>query len=230
MSGGPVTTIYCTELPRDMTEREFYNLFQFADGFEQTSLSTTSSGNLMGFARFNSIEQAEQCAAYLNGRIVDPASGAVIKCMMAQKNLKPSSRPPVAKRPFGDVLGASLPVSKAARTSPASYAPQDLYQALVAFQNFQQQGSLGQPTSSPAVAQPCDTLYVAGLPANVTEEELRTYASSFLGFKDLRLVNNGQKCFALVQFDSEALASQAMSQIEMYPLRGQLLHLQFSKS
>eukprot|EP00668_Euglena_longa_P038236 GGOE01049230.1.p1 GENE.GGOE01049230.1~~GGOE01049230.1.p1 ORF type:complete len:255 (+),score=33.95 GGOE01049230.1:93-767(+) len=214
-----------------MTEREFFNLFQFADGFEQTSLATTNSGNLMGFARFNTVEQAEQCAAYLNGRVVDPASGAVIKCVMAQKNLKPSNRPPVAKRPFGDIC-ASLPVPKTARTSAptASYSAQDLYQALLAFQSIQQ-GGLAQPLSSaPAVAQPCDTLYVAGLPSNITEEELRTYATSFLGFKDLRLVNNGQKCFALVQFDTDALASQAMSQMGLYPLRGQVLHLQFSKS
>lgn len=233
MAAGPVTTVYCSDLPLDMTEREFYNLFQFADGFEQASLKAANSGNtLMGFARFTTPEQAEGCALYLNGRVVDPATGASIKCMMAQKNLKPSFRPPAAKRPLDEA--PVLPIPKAPRANVGQPGVQDIYQSLLALTGLMQGGGipqhLAQPVAQPAPSRPCDTLYLGGLAPGTTEEELRSFCSMFGGFKDLRFINNGQKCFALVQFENESQAAQAMPQVGQYPIRGQVPQVAFSKS
>lgn len=46
----------------------------------------------MGFARFMTPEQAQFAAMHLNGRVVDPTTGTMMRSTMAQKQLVASSR------------------------------------------------------------------------------------------------------------------------------------------
>jgi len=88
---GPITTIYCCNMPPDFTEREFRNVFRFAYGFEQATLSR-AKGRIVpsaGFARFQSEETALDAIQILDGVQLDPdmCPDLMLKCCMANSQL-----------------------------------------------------------------------------------------------------------------------------------------------
>ena len=98
--------------PEDFTEREFQNMFTFAIGYEcamlkrqdrkQVRLFTwipycllLTPCQLIGFAKFETRQQAEDARDHLIGRRVDTEVGSVLKAEIAKKNLH-TKKPPVA--------------------------------------------------------------------------------------------------------------------------------------
>jgi RNA recognition motif-containing protein len=223
-----VSTIYCTELPVDMSEREFYNLFQFADGFEQASLSSTPGNRLTGFARFTTTTQASQAITHFNGRIVDPAAGLAVRVEMAQKQLVVSNRVPSATKRSLDPTAAAYPPQKVHRTSPRnepSYHIQPSYE-----------GNYGYEVASPQQTAPvvCDTLHVTGMDTSTSEAEVLAVLQLLSGFKQMKYVvrSDGKKPFALVQFvdESYAAAVQSTSSGRLFLPTGRPLNFMFAKS
>lgn len=100
-----VTTIYVNGFPEDFREREFQNLFAFAKGYEGCSLriptadseasgspllrcfSSVPRGQILGFAKFRTLQDALDACRMLNGRVVDAERGSVLRVEMAKKNL-----------------------------------------------------------------------------------------------------------------------------------------------
>eukprot|EP00933_Yihiella_yeosuensis_P042112 TRINITY_DN3661_c0_g1_i1.p1 TRINITY_DN3661_c0_g1~~TRINITY_DN3661_c0_g1_i1.p1 ORF type:complete len:385 (+),score=108.00 TRINITY_DN3661_c0_g1_i1:70-1224(+) len=94
----PVTTIKVSNLPAHVTESEFNCWFIFAQGFEQATLAPSRGpqGQQSGWARFSTVDSAQQAAQYLNGASlsVDMSRGTsnVLEAVMANKNFKPKSQ------------------------------------------------------------------------------------------------------------------------------------------
>ncbi|PJF19677.1 Rna binding protein [Paramicrosporidium saccamoebae] len=100
-----VSTIYVNGFPEDFKEREFQNLFAFAKGYEGCSLripsvepepsgspllrcfSQVPRGQILGFAKFKSCQDAMDACRVLNGRVVDAERGSTLRCELAKKNL-----------------------------------------------------------------------------------------------------------------------------------------------
>lgn len=101
-----VTTIYVNGFPEDVKEREFQNLFAFAKGYEGCSVRIPSSesessgssplmrycpgvprGQILGFAKFRTLQDALDACRVLNGRVVDAEKGSSLRAEMAKKNL-----------------------------------------------------------------------------------------------------------------------------------------------
>eukprot|EP00906_Rhabdomonas_costata_P008959 RCo012701 len=220
--GEVVTTIFISDLPTDFTERELHNMFHFADGYEQCSV--TFGSKVMGFARFMTPEQAQFAAMHLNGRVVDPTTGAMMRSTMAQKQLVTSSTR--GKRPL-EYSAAYLPMPKVARiptSSPASlYAPP-------AFAGMGYAG--GMPSRDPST--PIDTLFVSGMDHTTTEEDLLLIFQAMLGYKQLKMIvrSPDKSPFALVQFVDAAHAASAMAQANgRYQMpSGRPLNFSYAKS
>ncbi|KAJ9372249.1 hypothetical protein DTO282E5_3091 [Paecilomyces variotii] len=80
---------------------------------------------------------------------------------------------------------------------------------------------------------PCNTLYVGNLPADTSEEELKSLFSKQRGYKRLCFRNkqNGPMCF--VEFDEIAMASKALNELYGYKLSNSVktgIRLSFSKN
>ncbi|KAJ3260493.1 hypothetical protein HK103_000635 [Boothiomyces macroporosus] len=90
-----ITTIFVVGFPDDMNEREFQNMFTFCPGFEAAALKIPTESEdtqpakkqIIGFAKFRSIEEAIRARDILSGRKVDSEKGCVLKAEMAKKNL-----------------------------------------------------------------------------------------------------------------------------------------------
>lgn len=91
-----ITTIFVVGFPDDMLEREFQNIFTFCCGFEAAALKIpnneiedygSSKKQIIGFAKFRSVEEAIQARDVLSGRKVDADKGCILKAEMAKKNL-----------------------------------------------------------------------------------------------------------------------------------------------
>jgi hypothetical protein len=237
----PVTTIYCTELPTDFTEREFHNMFQYADGFEDSSLSLATGNKVMGFARFTTHEQANVAAMQLNGRVVDPATNGCVRVQMAQKQLKTSNRPSSSKRLL-DTATAEYPPQKVqcgggVNTAHSSLTPSYFIPPSSSFAvNSSYPGmnyGYEMSSSQPATAEACDTLHVTGMDTTCSEAEAQAVLQLLTGFKQMKYVTReGKNPFALVQFfdASYAASVQASSSGRLFLPSGRALTFAFAKS
>lgn len=138
-----VTTIYVNGFPDDFKEREFQNLFFFAKGYEGCSLRIPSSsegessgsspllrcfhavprGQILGFAKFRSLQDALDACRVLNGRVVDAERGSVLRAEMAKKNLVLSQVRSKAAPPQHDtpIFGPALTRRASAPTATTIY-------------------------------------------------------------------------------------------------------------
>lgn len=92
-----ITTIFVVGFPDDMAEREFSNMFTFCPGFEAAALKIpitsdvddimSAKKQIIGFAKFRSVEEAMHARDVLGGRKVDSERGCALKAEMAKKNL-----------------------------------------------------------------------------------------------------------------------------------------------
>lgn len=105
----PISTIFIIGFPEDFKERELVNMFMFASGFEGAVLkpnhsspatddtlfshsfkrasSINNTGQLIGFVKFSSVAAASHALQVINGKILDPERGLILKAEFAKKNL-----------------------------------------------------------------------------------------------------------------------------------------------
>jgi RNA recognition motif-containing protein len=100
--------------------------------------------------------------------------------------------------------------------------------------NPHQRGGSSYPAVNPADQNPpCNTLYVGNLPADTSEEELKTLFSKQRGYKRLcfRTKGNGPMCF--VEFEDVSFATKALNDLYGMPLHNSTkggIRLSFSKN
>eukprot|EP01006_Ploeotia_vitrea_P053579 TRINITY_DN67800_c9_g2_i1.p1 TRINITY_DN67800_c9_g2~~TRINITY_DN67800_c9_g2_i1.p1 ORF type:complete len:283 (+),score=24.68 TRINITY_DN67800_c9_g2_i1:47-895(+) len=87
MPNSSVSTVFVSNIPGDMTPREWQNIFTFAPGFEGASLTTTKTYTKIGFAKFLDVESANKAIQTLQGYIVDLDTGAQFSATLANKDL-----------------------------------------------------------------------------------------------------------------------------------------------
>jgi len=89
---GPVRSIFASGFPPDYQPRELCNMFRFCDGFEASTFQPGPAGkSSMGFARFNTPEQAQYAIDKLNNATLDPNFPGQLRVQMARKNLHPNA-------------------------------------------------------------------------------------------------------------------------------------------
>eukprot|EP01006_Ploeotia_vitrea_P067947 TRINITY_DN99167_c0_g1_i1.p1 TRINITY_DN99167_c0_g1~~TRINITY_DN99167_c0_g1_i1.p1 ORF type:complete len:259 (+),score=13.23 TRINITY_DN99167_c0_g1_i1:40-816(+) len=234
-----IRTIFCVNFPADFSEREFHNMFQFADGFEQATLQVTNS-KLCGFARFTTPQQAQSAAEFLDSRVIDPLNSTQLMCVMAQKNLLPQQRTPTSKRPLED---PEIPTSKRGGDWGAAgygYSPdlygQAGYPPRPPPQRFHAGGASmrAPPTRTSSTEKPpCNTVHVSGLTTKTTEQELSQYFSHAPGYKQLKFCwrSNGSP-FALVEFSEIYFAEHVINNMAaaLPSTDGQPIQLHYAKN
>jgi RNA recognition motif-containing protein len=99
-----ISTVYVNGFPEDFREREFLNMFTFARGFEGCSLripsetepsgspllrcfSNVPRGQILGFAKFRTHQEALEACRMLNGKTIDTERNTILKAELAKKNL-----------------------------------------------------------------------------------------------------------------------------------------------
>lgn len=80
---------------------------------------------------------------------------------------------------------------------------------------------------------PCNTLYVGNLPANTSEDELRSLFSKCQAFKRMSFRNKAQGPMCFVEFEDVQYATQAMNELQGHCLSNSIkggIRLSFSKN
>lgn len=132
---------------------------------------------------------------------------------------------------------SASPFSALARAQAADNSPVMMNGAASAHpynMNPHHRGGSSFPAVNPADQNPpCNTLYVGNLPADTSEEELKTLFSKQRGYKRLcfRTKGNGPMCF--VEFEDVSFATKALNDLYGMPLHNSTkggIRLSFSKN
>lgn len=195
---GPAT-LFVWKLTPHCTEDELLELFQTLRGFERLKY-TPASGAKRGqaFVKFATHLDAAAAMRDLTGTPLPSNPTESIQLDYAQSELdQPKVHGPVT--PFGGKF------SDGVRGVKRDGAPLSGVQRSV--------GGPAETSRNP----PCDTMFVGGLPRDVTELELETVFWNLIGFEKLKLVQ--EKGFVLVQFNSIDACTEAMEQLQGHPIR-----------
>ncbi|KAJ3417374.1 hypothetical protein HDV05_004839 [Chytridiales sp. JEL 0842] len=125
-----ISTIFVVGFPEDISEREFYNMFIFAPGFEAATLKFPTNFDqddsiplykkqVIGFAKFYTKFDALHALEVINGRRVDMERGNILKAEIAKKNLH-TRRSGVS---FSEITPSPSPAYMSAFTSLVPMAP-----------------------------------------------------------------------------------------------------------
>ncbi|PRQ77069.1 hypothetical protein AAT19DRAFT_12487, partial [Rhodotorula toruloides] len=201
------------------TEREFQNMFAFAEGFEAATLKgqLQQRRQIIGFAKFRTRRQAAEAVEVLSGRKIDPERPSVLKAEMAKKNLH------TRKSVSSSVVLDQGPPSRLGMGTPTA--------------SFQQQ----QPTPPTAVeaaapvaaAATCTTTRLPRLGRGTRLDRLRNAFSRCPGFKRLQFRNKSNGPIVFVEFVDTAHATRAMQELYGHTLGGLVkggIRLSYSKN
>jgi RNA recognition motif-containing protein len=210
-------TLFIGGFPPDFQERDLFNLFTFAPGFQNASLHRDRGGQLTAFVLFDSPEHARQALIVLNGRVVDDHAGSKLDAHMAQREF-------LNKREFDPYGAEGMPPAK--RTIPAppinpaggvsSHYPY-AYPPYVGIPAFTPTPT---PTQNDHDIPPCQTLFVGKIPLNTPERDLRALFEACDGFQSLTYKSTGPRPCAFVEFKSVDCGTGALHQLHNYQLPG----------
>ncbi|KAH8920462.1 hypothetical protein BT69DRAFT_1222805 [Atractiella rhizophila] len=215
-----------------MQEREFQNMFIFAQGFEAATLkipaaqnmndavpsnaaggaSSTTRKQIIGFAKFRTKAEAIIARDMLAARRVDAEKGSVLKAEMAKKNLH-------TKR---GLLNEPIPPAQQSMTNLPANLPPGNSASQQALQSALQNPGDNNP--------PISTLYI-GLPsvlpstsgpqsAQALEDSLRNLFSHCPGYRRLSFRQKANNNICHVEFDSVEHASRTKDALQGNTLGG----------
>jgi len=205
------STLFLKGLNRNCGEDELTQFFagQF-DGFEKLKFTLPDDGKLgMCWVKFSSNEYAEVALQTINaeGYSLTSNPGVPLHVEFAKNDLDQPSK-------------SSAQVAQALITPPAQPPVVEV----------------PVPVPVPTIVSnaPCDTMFMGGLPTNVTEHELTDILSSLPGFIRLKIVGEGRpRQMAWVLFDSVAACAQAIQAVHGCALPSaptQALECQYAKN
>jgi RNA recognition motif-containing protein len=194
-------TLFVSGLPFDITERELFHIFNRCAGFEDCRLQIKTTSPVAFVSFFSGID-ASKALSQMNGYSLDPENQRQMRCEMAKANMKP-------KRPRdASYTAASDPMKKNAPAVlyPFPYAADwqvglgGSYGAHVGTSSDYHSVSYGAGNTSRSNP-PLDTIFIANMSPEASEDELKTLLSGFPGFKRCKLVNQRGVITAFAQFE-----------------------------
>jgi len=211
----PSNTLFVANIPFGLDEQEFVDLFAKHNGFVEARLRKDRNDNFVGFADFQDATSASRARDGINGyKFSHTDSGLSIH--FAHSSGASTSRPKRTKddseRKRGPrAPGASLSVGIPDMSSPF-------------FPNFSSPlsnfGAMGGGVLPPEAT---STLYVEGLPLDVTDREVSHIFRPYGGFqsvrtsiKDSKQFPNKQYVLCFVEFDNKYQATLAMHSLQGY--------------
>eukprot|EP00903_Cladosiphon_okamuranus_P006484 g6343.t1 len=206
----PSSCLFVSDLPSDITEKELERLFAGCHGFESCRVRKDKNEHDVGFVDFWDTESATNAKDRFKGQDVRGHTIAVCYARPARKRQRPerqdtrdmdlggdSRNYAVHRRtPSGGGLTTSLPGVNAGYLSiggigsipaaPAAYG--------IPTPRLMQMSAMGLPLGLPNDAH--HTLYVEGVPGDVSERELAHIFRPFPGYISLRLRAKGGRSLA----------------------------------
>ncbi len=213
-------TLFVSGLPFDITERELFHIFNRCAGFEDCRVQIKTSSPV-AFVSFLTGADASKALGLMNGYALDPENQKQMRCEMAKANMKPKRSRDASHPSANDSLKkpgsvpAMYPHSYAADWqvgSGASYGahmtiPSDYYGA----------GGLVVGGSTGRSNPPMDTVFIANMSPESSEEELKTMLNGFAGYKRCKLVNQRGVVTAFAQFEDIKCAAAAIGFLQGRP-------------
>lgn len=230
------TTICVGNLPDYMTHREFRLMFKFANGVERCVVNNTKKGHQVGYARFTTLQDAQNALEWLNGYPLDEEYPDSMKVFMSSTQLRDPL--PGAKRPFADPFGG--PAAKFAKGGGKGFgfgAPQMAYgapglgmpMAAMGFGGFPVNGfgapafgggkGFGAGMGGKGGKSPL-SVYVGGIPHDWDEGALRSLFEGFGAITTVR-INRGSNPvgnIGFVHYSTPAEAQAAIQNMNNYAL------------
>ena len=210
-------TLFVSGLPFDITERELFHIFNRCAGFEDCRLQIKTSSPV-AFVSFLSGAEATKALSQMNGYSLDPENQRQMRCEMAKANMKP-------KRARDASYPSTMDSVKKTGSTPAMYslpyaadwqvAVGGSYGAHVAVSSdfF---GS-GYGVSSGRSNPPMDTIFIANMSPEASEEELKSILNGYPGYKRCKLVNQRGVVTAFAQFEDVKSAAAAIGFLQGRP-------------
>eukprot|EP01012_Entosiphon_sulcatum_P004000 TRINITY_DN11460_c0_g1_i1.p1 TRINITY_DN11460_c0_g1~~TRINITY_DN11460_c0_g1_i1.p1 ORF type:complete len:324 (-),score=52.89 TRINITY_DN11460_c0_g1_i1:689-1636(-) len=229
-TGGLVTTIFCSGLPEDMTQREFRNMFLFAPGFEASTLIYTKSGRPVGYARFTTPVEAQNAVTALHNTPAvrsSPASGT-LRCELSNFQLD-DKNPPASYPPPPHLQPPAPP-----QPTSFSYSGIEAYAGKVGPVQGGVPRYVQNAKGIPEECPPCDTLYITNLSKWTQEIEIHQLASQCPGLVFVKFVQRHDKLpIAFLKFADKNAASLALQQLKgiaLHSTSGMPINVAFSKT
>ena len=228
-------TLFVSGLPFDISERELFHIFNRCAGFEDCRLQIKTSSPV-AFVSFSNGAAATAALSQMNGYALDPENQRQLRCEMAKANMKPKrardasysgasdsmkksgSAPAMYSLPYG----ADWQVGAGSSYGAPMAASTDYYGAGFG------SGSVNAGRSNP----PMDTIFIANMCVEASEDELKTMLNGFAGFKRCKLVNQRGVVTAFAQFEDIKSASTAIGTLQGRPnmaLDSSGLRVEYSK-
>jgi len=228
------TTICLGNLPDYMTPREFRLMFKFANGVERCIVNHTKKGHQVGYARFATLQDAQNALEWLNGYPLDEEYPDTMKVFMSTTQLRDPA--PGAKRAMPDQWAA--PEAKFAKGGGKGFglAPQLGYapagfgmpMATLGFGGFAANGfgggkgfgrGYGGKGGKGGAASPT-SVYIGGIPHDWDETALTSLFEGFGAITSVRLTRgtNPVGNIGFIYYTSPAEAQAAIQNMNNYPL------------
>jgi len=210
------TTLFVTDIPNNLLESEFVNIFQNSEGFVTARLRADKNGNIVGFVEFadqNSASIAKNKYHAYKPSVSD--QGLTIRFSHGVSSKRTRDREGSGYTSFHNADRAPIPIVMPDGITPF-YNPFNTNGYPVILMIIIQPSNL-----YPAEAS--TTLYVEGLPLDATEREVAHIFRPFTGYQSLRVLRKEAKqnptrvynlCF--VEFDSKYQATLAMNSLNGY--------------
>jgi len=215
------TTLFVTDVPDNLPESEFVNIFQNCDGFVTARLRADRNGNVVGFVEFEDQNSASIAKNKYHS----------YKTSLSDLGLNIRfSHHGVSTKRTRDRDGSGYTPFHSADRAPVPIVMPD---GITPFYNPFNVNGYPQPTASYFMQQPFQsnlytaeastTLYVEGLPLDATDREVAHIFRPFTGYQSLRILRKEAKqnparvynlCF--VEFDSKYQATIAMNALNGY--------------
>jgi hypothetical protein len=213
-------TLFVSGLPFDITERELFHVFNRCTGFEDCRLQIKTASPV-AFVSFLSGAEAVKALGQMNGYPLDPENQRQLRCEMAKANMKPKRARDASYAPAGDSMKRSGP---AAAMFSLPYAAEWQAAAGVSYgahpaaaSDFYGAGYGGAVASTGRSNPPMDTIFIANMSPEASEEELKSFLTGFGGYKRCKLVNQRGVVTAFAQFEDIKCAAAAIGTLQGRP-------------
>jgi hypothetical protein len=233
--GNDLKTLFVSGLPFDITERELFHIFNRCAGFEDCRLQIKTSSPV-AFVSFFSGAEAAKALSQMNGYALDPEHQKQLRCEMAKANMKP-------KRARDASYPASTDLMKKTGSATAMYSlpyaadwqvgAGGSYGAhMAASSDFYGAGYSMGAGSTGRSNPPMDTIFIANMSSEASEEELKLLLNAHSGYKRCKLVNQRGVVTAFAQFEDIKSAAAAIGFLQGRPqlaLDSSGLRVEYSK-
>lgn len=227
-------TLFVSGLPIDITERELFHIFNRCAGFEDCRLQIKTSSPV-AFVSFFSGTDASKALNQMNGYSLDPENQRQMRCEMAKANMKPKRSRDASYAAASDLAKKNIPAAMYSLPYGADWQVGlgTSYGAhLAASSEYHSVGYAVGGANTSRSNPPMDTIFIANMSPEASEEELKNLLSSCSGYKRCKLVNQRGVVTAFAQFEDIKSSAAAIGFLQGRPnlaLDSSGLRVEYSK-